>query len=192
MRTLRKRLRSRPHPSCLHADRRARRRQNDDRAHPRARLQLRTAGRRRAARDRPSRRSTWRSSACIARRSSIRGMSTCSRWTPPRTPASTTCARSSTAPAIARSMARDQGLHHRRSSHALEGRVQRAVEDAGRAAAACEVHLRHDRNRQGAGDGALALPALRSAPHRRRDAGRASAQHLRGGEASRSTRRRSP
>jgi hypothetical protein len=29
---------------------------------------------------------------------------------------------------------------------------------------ACEVHLRHHRDRQGAGDGPLALPAVRSAP----------------------------
>ena len=50
-----------------------------------------------------SRRSIWTSSACIVRRSSTRAMSTCSRWTPPRTPASTTSARSSTTPATARS-----------------------------------------------------------------------------------------
>ena len=32
---------------------------------------------------------------------------------------------------------------------------------------ACEVHLRHHRDPQGAGDGAVALPALRPAPGRR-------------------------
>jgi hypothetical protein len=42
-------------------------------------------------------------------------------------------------------------------------RLQRAVEDAGRAAGACEVPVRHHRGQQGAGDGAFALPALRPA-----------------------------
>ncbi len=42
------------------------------------------------------------------------------------------------------------------------------AEDAGRAAAACEVHLRDDRNPQGAGHGAVALPALRPAARRGR------------------------
>ena len=51
-------------------------------------------------------------------------------------------------------------------------RLQRAAEDAGGAAAACEVHLRHHRDPQGAGHGAVALPALRPAPGRCRDAGR--------------------
>ena len=51
--------------------------------------------------------------------------------------------------------------------HMLSPRgVQRAAEDAGRAAAARQVHLRHHRNPQGAGDGAVALPALRPAPRR--------------------------
>ena len=63
-----------------------------------------------------------------------------------------------------------QGLHHRRSAHAVEAGLQRPAQDAGRAAAACEVHLRHHRNPQGAGDGAVALPALRSAAHRDRRA----------------------
>ena len=56
-----------------------------------------------------------------------------------------------------------QGLHHRRSSHAVDGGVQRAAEDAGRTAAACEVHLRDDGNPQSAGDGAVALPAFQPA-----------------------------
>ena len=59
-----------------------------------------------------------------------------------------------------------QGLHHRRSAHAVDAGLQRAAEDAGRAAAARQVHLRHDRDPQGAGDRAVALPALRSAPRR--------------------------
>ena len=44
--------------------------------------------------------------------------------------------------------------------------VQRAAEDAGRAAAARQIRLRHHRYPQGAGDGAVALPALRPAPGR--------------------------
>jgi hypothetical protein len=40
-------------------------------------------------------------------------------------------------------------------------RLQRAAEDAGRAAAACEVHLRHDRDQQGSRHHPVALPALR-------------------------------
>ena len=51
--------------------------------------------------------------------------------------------------------------------HMLSTRgVQRAAEDAGRAAAACEVHFRHDRNPQSADHDPVALPALRSAPRR--------------------------
>ena len=61
-----------------------------------------------------------------------------------------------------------QGLHHRRSAHAVEARLQRAAEDAGGAAAAREVHLRHHRDPQGAGDHPVALPALRPAPRRGR------------------------
>ncbi len=43
-----------------------------------------------------------------------------------------------------------QGVHHRRSPHALEGRLQRASEDAGGAAGARQVHLCHHRDPQGA------------------------------------------
>ena len=75
-----------------------------------------------------------------------------------------------------------QGLHPRRSAHAVARGVQRAAQDAGRAAAARQVHLRHHRNPQGAGDGAVALPALRPAPRRCRAAGQASRRHRRQGE----------
>ncbi len=47
-----------------------------------------------------------------------------------------------------------------------KGAFNALLEDAGRAARAREVHLRHHRSAQGAGDGAVALPALRSAPRR--------------------------
>ena len=82
-----------------------------------------------------------------------------------------------------------QGLHHRRSAHALRRGVQRAAEDAGGAAAAREIHVRHDRDPQGAGHGPVALPALRPAPRRCRRAGAASARHRRQGERRSSPRR---
>ena len=67
--------------------------------------------------------------------------------------------------------------------HMLSGAgLQRAAQDAGGAAAARQVHLRHHRDPQGAGDGAVALPALRPAPRRCRDAGEASRRHRRQGE----------
>ena len=53
-----------------------------------------------------------------------------------------------------------QGLHHRRSPHALDRGVQRVPENIGRAAGARQIRVRHHRNPQGAGDGAVALPAL--------------------------------
>lgn len=36
-----------------------------------------------------------------------------------------------------------QGLYHRRSAHAFNAGFQRSSEDAGRAAGACEIHLRN-------------------------------------------------
>ncbi len=69
-----------------------------------------------------------------------------------------------------------QDLHHRRSPHAVDERLQRASEDAGGTARPCEVHLRHDRDPQGAGHGSVALPALRPAPDRARGDDRAPAQ----------------
>ena len=45
--------------------------------------------------------------------------------------------------------------------HMLSGAgLQRAAEDAGRAATARQVHFRHHGNPQSAGDGAVALPAV--------------------------------
>ncbi len=84
-----------------------------------------------------------------------------------------------------------QGLHPRRSAHALGRGVQRAAQDAGRAAAACEVRVRHHRNPQSADHGAVALPALRPAPRRYRDAGEAPRRHLRARRRSRPNRKRS-
>ncbi len=64
-----------------------------------------------------------------------------------------------------------QGLCHRRSAHAVDGSLQRLAEDPRGAAAARQVHLRHHRNPQGAGDHPVALPALRPAPRRAGGAG---------------------
>ncbi len=75
-----------------------------------------------------------------------------------------------------------QGLHPRRSAHALHAGVQRAAQDAGRAAAAREVRVRDDRNPQSPDHDPVALPAFRSAPRRCRAAGAASRRHLRQGK----------
>ena len=53
-----------------------------------------------------------------------------------------------------------QGLPDRRSAHAVEAGVQRAAEDAGRAAGARQVPARHHRPAEAAGHGAVALPAV--------------------------------
>ena len=58
-----------------------------------------------------------------------------------------------------------QDLHHRRGPHAVDGGVQRALEDARRAAARGEVHLRHDGAPQDPGHHPLAVPGVR-VPHR--------------------------
>ena len=69
--------------------------------------------------------------------------------------------------------------------------VQRAAEDARRAAARCEIHLRHHRNPQSAGDGAVALPALLAAPRAARHAGRRITPRSPRRKASRPSRRAS-
>ena len=56
-----------------------------------------------------------------------------------------------------------QGLPDRRSAHAVEERVQRAAEDAGRAAGAREVPAGDHRPAEAAGDRAVALPAVQPA-----------------------------
>ena len=53
-----------------------------------------------------------------------------------------------------------QGLHHRRSAHAVAHRLQRDAEDAGRAAGARQVHPRDHRSAEDPGDRAVALPAV--------------------------------
>ena len=73
-----------------------------------------------------------------------------------------------------------------------QGRVQRAAEDAGRAAGACEVHLRHHGDPQGAGHRAVALPALRSAPRAGGPPDRTFPRHRRARKRCRSRTRRWP
>ena len=67
------------------------------------------------------------------------------------------CARDHRECAISSGFGAHQGLHHRRSAHALQGRVQRSPENSGRAAGTREIPVCHDRDRQGADHGALAL-----------------------------------
>ena len=85
-----------------------------------------------------------------------------------------------------------QGLHPRRSAYALDAGIQCAAQDAGRAAAARQIHLRHDRNPQGSDHHPVALPALRSSSRRCRAFGEASRRRSRPRRPSRSSRRRSP
>ncbi len=84
-----------------------------------------------------------------------------------------------------------QDLHHRRGAHALGRGVQRAAQDAGGAARAREVHLRHDRGPQAADHDPFPLPALRPAPHSRAADPRAPRPHLRAGKGRRPSRARS-
>ena len=62
-----------------------------------------------------------------------------------------------------------QGLPDRRSAHALDDGVQRHAEDARGAARLPQVHARDDRSAEGAGDGAVALPAVQPAADGARD-----------------------
>ena len=71
-----------------------------------------------------------------------------------------------------------------------DGGLQRAAEDAGRAAAAREVHLRDHRDPQGAGHDPVALPALRSAPRRCRSCWSSTSPGSPRRKRSRSSRRR--
>ena len=62
-----------------------------------------------------------------------------------------------------------QGLPDRRSAHALDDCLQRDAEDARGAARVSEVHPRDDRPAEGAGDRAVALPAVQPAADGDRD-----------------------
>ncbi len=63
-----------------------------------------------------------------------------------------------------------QGVHPRRGPHALDGRLERVLEDARGAAPEHGLRARHDRGAEGAGDGRRPLPPLRlPPPHGRAD-----------------------
>ena len=154
------RLRAEPHRPCLHAHRRARRRQDHHRPHHRPRAELHRP-RRQGRPDAPSPAASARN--CIAiladRHPDVMEMDAASA------PASTTCASCIERRALPPGRRRATRSIILDEVHMLSQRgVQRAAEDAGGAAAAREVHLRHDRDPQGADHGAVALPALRPAP----------------------------
>ena len=83
-----------------------------------------------------------------------------------------------------------QGLHHRRGAHAVStsafNALLKTLEEPPRA---CEVHLRHHRDPQGPGDGAVALPALRPAPDRARGDARAISRRIAAAEGAAIARR---
>ena len=180
------RVRNRPDSAGLDSDRRARRRQNHHGADSRPRAELRTAGRLGEGADHPH---------AGARRAlpgdhgkPAHGRAGNGRRVPYRRRRRAPDQRQRALCAGQRPL---QGLHHRRSPHAVDRGLQRLPEDAGRAAGARQIRVRHHRNPQSAGHGAVALPALRSAPGRGRRADGASCQHRGQGRASRSSRRRS-
>ena len=152
----------RPHSARLHAHRHPRRRQDHDGPHSRPRRQFR--GRERPppdARSRPRRHPRPRHHRGPACRRDGDGRRLQHRHR--RHP------RDHRFGEVRPGLGAVQGLHHRRSAHALDGGLQRAAEDARRAAALCEVHLRHHRDPQGPGDDPQPLHALRSAPRAARD-----------------------
>ena len=71
-----------------------------------------------------------------------------------------------------------QGLHDRRSAHAVERRVQRDAEDARGAARVPEVRAGDDRPAEGAADGAVALPAVQPAADGAADRRTSTSQHV--------------
>ena len=58
-----------------------------------------------------------------------------------------------------------QDLHHRRSPHALQERLERPPQDHRGAARPRQVHLRHHRGQQGPPHGHFPLPEVRPPPH---------------------------
>ena len=169
----------------LHAHRRARDRQDDDGPDHRPRAQLHRPGRRRRPDNRALRRMRAlprdrRGPPCRCdrdgRRLAYRGRQD---------------ARAARRRALPPGLGAVQDLHHRRSPHALRAFVQRPVEDARRAAARRQIHLRDDRDPQGAADRAVALPALFAAARAGRAAHRALSPDRRSRRQSRPRPRRS-
>ena len=141
--------------------RRARRRQDHDRAHPGQGAQLREG---RGADRQPvldaHRGEPRHGLRRAAARSRTAAASTCRRSTAPRTPASTASASCARWRATARPATASRSGSSTRSTSSRR-RLQRAAEDARGAAAARQVHLRHHRVPQDPGDDPLALPAVR-------------------------------
>ena len=138
-----------PRPPRLPVHGHARRRQDDDRAHPRALAQLRARRQlealrrvRRLPRD---------------RRGPLRGPDRGRRGLPHQGRRHARAARERPVPAEPRPL---QGLPDRRSAHAVGAFLQCAPEDARGTAAAREVPARDDRSAEAAGDRAVALPAV--------------------------------
>ena len=176
VRTDLERVRDRPHPAGLGAHRRARRRQDHDGAHPGARAQLRIARRldqRADHRHADARRALPGDHGEPASRRHRDG-----RGFPQRRRGR---ARHQRGDPLRAGVGALQGLYPRRSAHAVGRRFQCAAQDAGRAAGARQVRVRHHRNPQSADHRAVALPALRSAPGRCGASGQASARHRREG-----------
>ena len=171
------RVRNRTHSAGLDPHRRARRRQDHDRAHSRARAQLPIAGRIDPGADRCDA-GAWRELPGDHGEPAYRRPGNGRRLAQRRR----RCAPDQRCGALRAGECALQGLHPRRSAHAVAGRVQRTAEDAGRAAAAREIHFRDHRDPQSADHGAVALPALRPAPRRGGIAGRASRQDCRQGK----------
>ena len=148
-------FRRQPHPSGLYFHRRARHRQDHDRAHSRPRPQLQPArknrcAQRRHARDRRPLPGDHGFAPCRRDRDG--------RSLPHRRRRRARDHRERPLPA---GLGAHQGLYHRRSAHAVEAGLQRAAEDAGGASRARQVPVRHDRDRKGADHGAFALHPLR-------------------------------
>ena len=180
------RVRERPHPAGLGAHRRARRRQDHDRAHPGACAQLRIArrfGHRADHFHAGARRALPGDHGEPASRRDRDGRGL-AQWRRGR-------ARDQRGDPLRAGVGALQGLYPRRSAHAVRRGLQRAAEDLGRAAGARQIRVRHHRDPQSADHGAVALPALRSAPRRCGFAGQASARHRREGSDHRGSRKRS-
>ena len=79
---------------------------------------------------------------------------------PPPTLRSTRCGRAAGECPVRADPRPLQGVHHRRSAHALALGVQRHAQDPRGAARAREVHPGHHRSAEGPGHGAVALPAI--------------------------------
>ncbi len=173
-----------PAASRVALHRHARRRQDDAVAHPRQGAQLHRAGRQgRHHRDAVRRVRGVHRDRCRP----LRRLHRDGRREQPRRRRDGAVARARDVRAEQRAL---QGLHDRRGAPAVRARVQRDAEDARRAARLRQVHPGDHRPAEGAGHGAVALPAVQPEAD---DAGRHRRAHggdPGGGEASKPSRRR--